>query len=381
MTTMAPFSVYLGRGAIPRSAGEESWAFSCKEMFDVAGYPATCGDPRFGGLRGDRPTSAVVTRFQEAGAVLVAKTLQSELAFSGLGENRFYPIPTNPRWPTRTPGGSSSGCAAAVAGGLVSFSLATDTAGSARIPAACCGVLGLSLAGAGDWLRDAVVLSPTCDQLGVLARDHAALHRAVMQLAELDEADLPARVVVPEELVATRCDRRVARGFERVVRRLRDAGVAVEPCSSAAFLECERVQSGGGVLVLAEIARSLADFFRAVGHDVAPEVGERLAPYHGWSDERIEDLKRRALTPLQAFRERERAPLLLPTLPVPPPKCGSRTPLGGFTKFANLLSESSISVPMSGVGCSVMLSADRPAELLAFSRFLASAGPGRGRRT
>ncbi|MCO5173142.1 MAG: amidase family protein [Trueperaceae bacterium] len=368
-TVTAPFSVDL-RAARAPSAGE-GWTFACKEMFDVAGHPATCGHPRFAALRGSRPTSAVVSHFQAAGAVLLGKTIQSELAFSSLGESRFYPVPVNPRWPGRVPGGSSSGCAAAVASGSVSFSLATDSAGSARIPAACCGVLGLSLGALGAWLRDAVVLSPTCDQLGVLAPDHASLRRAVERLIDLTEASHPPRVVVPEDLVAAHCSRGVARRFGRVVGRLRAEGVAVEACDSAALMESERVQRREGVLVLAEIAMSLADFLREV-EDVSPAVRGRLAPYLGWSDARVDELRSRVLAPLVAFRQREDAPLLLPTLPVPPPKLGAPAALGSLTKFANLLSESSISVPTPEVGCSVMLMADRPAELLAFSRLLAS---------
>jgi hypothetical protein len=199
----------------------------------------------------------------------------------------------------------------------------------------------------------------------------------VERLIDLTEASPPPRVVVPEDLVAAHCSRGVARGFGRVVGRLRAEGVVVEACDSAALMESERVQRREGVLVLAEIAMSLADFLREV-EDVSSDVRERLAPYLGWSDARVDELRSRVLAPLEAFRQRENAPLLLPTLPVPPPRLGASAALGSLTKFANLLSESSISVPTPEVGCSVMLMADRPAELLAFSRLLASMGRGAG---
>ena len=79
----------------------------------------------------------------EAGASVAGKTITDEVSLGILGENAFYGTPRNPAAPGFVPGGSSSGSAAAVAGGLVDFALGTDTGGSVRVPASFCGLHGL----------------------------------------------------------------------------------------------------------------------------------------------------------------------------------------------------------------------------------------------
>ncbi len=79
-------------------------------------------------------TAVAVTRLLTAGARVVGKTHTDELAYSLNGENRHYGTPINSAAPERIPGGSSSGSAAAVAGGLVDFALGSDTGGSVSCP-------------------------------------------------------------------------------------------------------------------------------------------------------------------------------------------------------------------------------------------------------
>jgi len=362
--TVSPFSV-----SFPEVAPSGTWRFACKEMFDVAGHPATCGHPRFAASRSGRPTSAVVARFLDAGAKLVGKTLQSELAFSGHGENPHYALPGNPRRPGAVVGGSSVGCAVAVARGLVDLSIATDTAGSARIPAACCDVIGVSLARQGRCLQDAVTLSPTLDQLGILAADLAHVRGALEQLGEETEAPPPARVVVPTSLLG-RCSAQVRERFETFLGRLRGYGVEVASYAGPAFDEVEELQARHGTLVLAEMAASLEAFLDEREDDVSRAITSRLAPYRRASPLPTWELAGLVRSPLRRMRDREGSPLLLPTLPVLPPAPGSGVALGQLTKFANLLGESSISVPLPGLDLSVMLIAARPAELLAFARLV-----------
>ena len=108
--------------------------------------------------------AAIVARLREAGAIVLGKTRTDEL---GLGA--LTPGASDPRDATRSPGGSSGGSAIAVAVGAVPLALATDTAGSARIPAAACGVSGLCAAP--DWIPAAGVsiLAPSFDRLGLIA--------------------------------------------------------------------------------------------------------------------------------------------------------------------------------------------------------------------
>lgn len=357
----SPFSVTFE----PPTGMDSGWRFSCKEMFDVAGYPATSGHPRYGKRRGNRPTSRLLTHYQQAGATLIGKTLQSELAFSGLGENQHYGMPLNPGRPGCVTGGSSAGCAVAVATGAADFSIASDSAGSARIPAACCDVIGVSLTNQAQWFDDAVSLSPTFDQLGVLASNTTQLLRSLEPLLPTTHAPIPERVVVPAQLIATHCSSEVRDLFNEALARLRGLGIGIELSESDAFHEVERRQEERGVPVLAEIAASLASFLQERSNDVSPTIIERLEPYLTWGEAQIHALTEHVTAPLREFRRIHAEPILLPTLPVSPPPVGSRAVLGTLTKFANLLAESSISFPVPGLGLSVMLTTTDPATLLA----------------
>jgi len=126
-------------------AGEErpllGVPIAIKDCVDVAGDVTTYGTDGF-----DQPAKAdseIVRRVREAGAIAVGKTALPELAICGFTETATWGVTRNPWDPQRTPGGSSGGSAAAVAAGLVPIALATDGAGSIRIPAACCGLVGL----------------------------------------------------------------------------------------------------------------------------------------------------------------------------------------------------------------------------------------------
>ncbi|MCD4867124.1 MULTISPECIES: amidase [unclassified Pseudomonas] len=113
-----------------------------KDTLDVAGSPTRASSRA---LENAAPASAhaeVVEHLLAAGCQLVGKTSLHELAFGTTGINRYTGTAANPRFPGRIPGGSSSGSAAAVAAGLADFTLGTDTGGSVRIPACCCGVFG-----------------------------------------------------------------------------------------------------------------------------------------------------------------------------------------------------------------------------------------------
>jgi amidase len=115
-----------------------------KDMYDVAGLTAGCGNPAW--LETHAPaskTAGAVRRLLDAGATVIGKTICDEFFFSVTGANFHYGTPVNPRAPARLPGGSSSGSASAVASGACDFALGSDTGGSVRIPAALNGLYGL----------------------------------------------------------------------------------------------------------------------------------------------------------------------------------------------------------------------------------------------
>ncbi|MFV2092271.1 MAG: amidase [Hyphomicrobiales bacterium] len=135
-----------------------------KDIIDTADMPTECGSP-IHASRQPKADAAVVSRIREAGGVILGKTVTTEFAF-------MHPADTsNPHDPTRTPGGSSSGSAAAVAAGHVPLALGTQTNGSVIRPASFCGVVGFK-PGRGIISRAGVLqTSATLDQMGIFARD------------------------------------------------------------------------------------------------------------------------------------------------------------------------------------------------------------------
>ncbi len=137
-----------------------------KDNFDLAGLPTT------GGLRGEHRSATrdaeAVGRLESAGMVAIGKTAMDTLAWSTHGQAEGFPPCRNPGWPELSPGGSSAGSAAAVAAGIVPVALGSDTAGSVRIPAAYCGVVGVKLAADPALLEGCLPLAPSFDCVGVL---------------------------------------------------------------------------------------------------------------------------------------------------------------------------------------------------------------------
>lgn len=143
--------------------------YLAKDLFHLAGTPTLAGSPALGRvLAPPELDSELVRRAREAGAACCGKTQLNELALGLSGENPHSGDCLHPGLPDRLSGGSSSGSAWAVAAGLVPFALATDTAGSIRVPATWCGVHGLRLP-AGMLCGDVFPLAPGFDSAGWIA--------------------------------------------------------------------------------------------------------------------------------------------------------------------------------------------------------------------
>ncbi|WP_119165307.1 amidase [Algihabitans albus] len=137
-----------------------------KDVFDTADWPTGCGSPLYAGHRPGHDAAAVALA-RAAGCVLPGKTVTTEFAY-------FYPGPTaNPHNPAHTPGGSSSGSAAAVGAGMVPFALGTQTAGSVIRPAAFCGVVGYKPTFGTISTFGVKQFGWSLDTVGVFARDLA----------------------------------------------------------------------------------------------------------------------------------------------------------------------------------------------------------------
>lgn len=114
-----------------------------KDSIDIQGFKTILGSRALLDNAPAQKNAEVVERILNADCVITAKTNLHELAFGITGINHAFGTPINPKYPDFIPGGSSSGSAAAVAANLADFTLGTDTGGSIRMPAACCGVYGL----------------------------------------------------------------------------------------------------------------------------------------------------------------------------------------------------------------------------------------------
>jgi len=145
--------------------------FAVKNLFDVAGHPTLAGSK----IRRDAAPAAhdadLVARLKAAGAILVGTLNMDEFAYGFVTENAHYGVTRNPHDLDRIAGGSSGGSAAAVAAGIVPFSLGSDTNGSVRVPAALCGVYGLKPSFGRLSLAGAFPFVESLDHGGVFARD------------------------------------------------------------------------------------------------------------------------------------------------------------------------------------------------------------------
>jgi amidase len=146
--------------------------FGVKDIYDIAGVKTGFGNPDWLATHGAAETTApVVEALLRAGASVVGKTHTEEMAFSINGVNAHYGNPVNVNAPGRVSGGSSSGSAAAVAGGLCDFALGSDTGGSVRLPASYCGLYGLRPTHGRISLEGVRPLAPGFDTVGWFARD------------------------------------------------------------------------------------------------------------------------------------------------------------------------------------------------------------------
>jgi Asp-tRNA(Asn)/Glu-tRNA(Gln) amidotransferase A subunit family amidase len=159
-----------------------------KDIFDTGDMPTELGSPLWAG-RTPRRDAAIVARLRAAGAVIMGKTVTTEYAYRRPGKT------TNPHDPGRTPGGSSSGSAAAVAAQMVPGAVGSQTNGSVIRPAAFCGVVGFKPTHGLIPRSGMLLLSRTLDHVGVFARTVADVALIAETLAGFDEEDPDTRPI------------------------------------------------------------------------------------------------------------------------------------------------------------------------------------------
>ncbi|HEX6863656.1 MAG TPA: amidase [Thermoanaerobaculia bacterium] len=241
-----------------------------KDIFHVDGFPTRAGSRLSPDeLRG--PEAPSVTRLKEAGALILGKTVSTEFAY-------FAPGPTrNPHHPERTPGGSSSGSAAAVAAGLCPLALGTQTIGSLIRPAAFCGVVGFKPS-YGRVSTDGVIpLAPSLDHIGTLTADVAGAALAARVLFS-DWTGSAARrrpvLGVPEGPYLARPSEEGRAHFHATCERLTGAGFEI--WSMPAMPDFEEIETRHRRLVAAEAARVHEEWFRRFRGLYAPQTADLI---------------------------------------------------------------------------------------------------------
>lgn len=218
----------LGEGAL------SGLSFAAKDVFAVRGHVSSAGHPTW--LRTHGPAerdAAVVERLRAEGADLVGVTILDELAYSLSGENPHYGTPENPRAPGRLCGGSSCGSAAAVAAAMCDFAIATDTAGSVRVPAAFTGLFGLRPTHGALSTEGVVPLAPSFDTVGFFAREAQTFQQVATRLLGEASGRSIERVLIADDALSL-CDAGVAELLEEALdRALKGLRVRAERTRSA----------------------------------------------------------------------------------------------------------------------------------------------------
>ena len=212
-----------------------------KDIFDTADYKTECGSPLLKGRQPMRDCTAVA-RLRAAGAVIIGKTVTTEFAYFHAGPTR------NPHDLERTPGGSSSGSAAAVAAGMVPIAIGSQTNGSVIRPAAFCGVYGCKPTHGTISRHGALILSKALDHVGMFARSLADTALILEVLAGYDPEDgdtrpvaapnflervaedppMPPRLAFVRTPVWDKADTDTRAAFENLVKRLGDSASAID---------------------------------------------------------------------------------------------------------------------------------------------------------
>ncbi len=345
--------------------------FAVKDNIDVAGMPTTCACPDFAY---DAKTDAfVVARLKDAGAIVIGKTNLDQFATGLVGVRTPYPVPKNAIDPDIVPGGSSSGSGVAVARGIVSFSLGTDTAGSGRVPAALNNIVGLKPSLGSLSASGMVPACRTLDTISVFALTVDDAFAAYTAASGFDEADAYSKRFAPMKLAAPSKGLKI--GVPDAITRI----FFGDDAQAASFaVACETLKTLGHEIIeldftpLYQVAAMLyegawvAERYAAtesimrerpeIMHPVTRQIisgAEKLSAADAFKGiYRLADLKRKAEPMLEAVDC-----LCVPTIPrfftvkdLEADPIGPNSKFGTYTNFVNLLDMSGIAVPVATRG-------------------------------
>lgn len=288
-----------------------------KDLIDMAGLPTTNGSKVMAARAAEHPAAADAaclagTRAAEASGkvAIVGKTNMHELAFGVTGINPWFGTPTNPLDPTRVPGGSSSGSATAVASGEADVAYGSDTGGSIRIPAACCGIVGLKTTYGRVSLEGILPLAPSLDTIGPMATTVAGV---VEGMRLLEPGFEPA---APDQPVTIGRVRLPADNWvdEAIDAALRQAGFHT---IDVVLPNWGEITEAAAAVLGSEAWNTDSALWRDHAADLSPDVAARLEKSSHITAAQTDAARRRADELQPAF---DRTSLLaLPTLATTPP--------------------------------------------------------------
>jgi amidase len=361
--------------------------FAAKDIFDVVGYVTGGGNPDWkatheAALR----TAWVVSVLVAAGATMVGKTITDEITRGIFGENAHYGTPVNPRAPGRVPGGSSSGSASAVSGGLVDFALGSDTGGSVRVPSSFCGLYGLRPTHGRIPLDGILLQTPSYDTIGWFARDADLFARVGSVLLQSE-----IRAVRPRQLVIAEDAFEVADpGVQDVLRPAVDRVTSLIGNCTTAHLAPVRLgdwSSQQQILQGREAWDVARDWIDRVNPRFSFEVAERYRFASAISDADVEAarISREAIIKRMTAVLADGVVVCLPTTPTPAPLRGERLStrnilrprISTLTCIAGTTGTPQINLPLAEVdglpvGLSLLAARGADEMLIAFARELAN---------
>lgn len=316
-----------------------------KDCIDIAGTVTGCGSAAFAETPPAEQNAAVVDTVLAAGCQIIGRANMHELAFGMTGVNGHTGTPVNPHWPDRIPGGSSSGSAVAVAAGLCDFAIGTDTGGSVRQPATCCGVYGFKPTFGRISRAGLVPKDSSLDCVGVLARD---INMLIAAMTAMDPSFSPATVAQAPKIAKI-----VAVADPEVAEPLNCAMMDAYPDIARVTLTLMDAAFDAGMVVMAhEMAAEFGPLLDA-GAPLGEDIRKRLtAARLITAAQRAEaEAVRRAFTAeVDALLETYDA-LAIPSLPVVPPTLEAARdpqailPLTRFQRPFNLSGHPAIVVP------------------------------------
>ncbi|MCR9120981.1 MAG: amidase [Phyllobacteriaceae bacterium] len=301
-----------------RLGGLQGVPVGVKDIIDMAGHRTLCGSKARIGRPPETADAWIVRALKTAGAIPLGKTHTTEFAC-------FDPALTaNPRSLGHTPGGSSSGSAAAVAAGHVPFAIGTQTVASVNRPAAYCGVTAFKPT-PGLWPMDGVVpFAPSFDTLGLFAGSVEVVARGVEalsgdRLAMLTNALDHATVHVIDDALLDNLEPDDARYFDDFLRQLEDNGISIK--RGASPIDMGRLNALQSDLVAYEAARSHARTFDEEAALLGPKLTELLSQGAQIGDDACLAMRRDCKSLCNAFRQHvpKDAIFLWPATPAPAP--------------------------------------------------------------